>query len=675
MTERVASLHRLITSGGHRALRAPLSPDRSAELAAKIQDPGLPLAARAALRLRLLLEEERIMSFPGERIPGLRTIPDFPDIYAPGERERLQAGFHVHEQGRVCNLSSDWDGVLKEGLSGRRARAEKSLAEGLGDADFLAAALETIDAVIAYADRYGLADLSKAVRDGAKGYLDALRLFRILHLSLWASNVYHNTVGRFDQYMWPFLQGDLEAKRLNMEEALDLTEEFFLSFNRDSDLYTGMQQGDNGQSLMLGGCDAAGACAVNPLTGLCLQASLNLRCIDPKINLRVTGSTPLELYEQATQLTRQGLGFPQYANDDVVIPALVKQGYSLEDARNYTVAACWEFIIPGVGMDIPNIGAVSLAGATDAVIREKLPSCERFDCLLEELGEEIGRRVRKTAEEIQPLWMEPAPFQSVLMAGCLDKGQDISQGARYNNYGFHGTGFATAVDQLAAVADAVFEAKDVSSARLLSALRDNFEKDTELRHRLRVLSPKLGKDAEAETLADWLLDTFYGALKDLRNERGGVIRAGTGSAMYYLWHAAELGATADGRRAGEPLSANFSPSLTLRDAGPLSVIRAMARPGLSGVMNGGPLTLELHDTVFRSDESVAKVAQLVRAFITLGGHQLQLNAVSGEKLLKAQANPEAHGDLIVRVWGWSGHFVALDKAYQDQIIARTSYSV
>jgi formate C-acetyltransferase len=98
--------------------------------------------------------------------------------------------------------------------------------------------------------------------------------------------------------------------------------------------------------------------AVNPLTALCLKASLNNRRIDPKINLRVDKNTPVELYELGTQLTRQGLGFPQYANDDVVIPALVDMGYDLEDARDYVVAACWEFIIPGVAMDIPNIEAL-----------------------------------------------------------------------------------------------------------------------------------------------------------------------------------------------------------------------------------------------------------------------------------------------------------------------------
>ena len=124
----------------------------------------------------------------------------------------------------------------------------------------------TIDAVIAYADRYENEGLSHAIRYGADSYLTAIQMFRILHFSLWASNVYHNTVGRYDQYMYPYYKADIEAGKLTEEQALALTEEFFLSFNRDSDLYTGMQQGDIGQSLMLGGCKADGSCAVNELT-------------------------------------------------------------------------------------------------------------------------------------------------------------------------------------------------------------------------------------------------------------------------------------------------------------------------------------------------------------------------------------------------------------------------
>ncbi len=644
-----------LRSGAHRALRRELTEGQWKAVSAEIQDPALPLDMRAALRMRRFLELEAVVKRGGERIPAWRTLKAFPDIYAPGEKERLQAGHFVHEQGRVCNLSSDWAGVLLGGLEGRLT----------GDP----ARDMCIRAVESYADRYEDAALSRAIRYGATGYAEALRMFRILHFCLWVSNVYHNTLGRFDQYMLPFLRRDLEAGALTREEALELTEELFLSFNRDSDLYTGMQQGDNGQSLMLGGCDRDGNDAVNELTELCLTASLRNRCIDPKINLRVSARTPLTLYIKATELTRQGLGFPQYANDDVVIPALVRLGYAPEDARDYTVAACWEFIIPGVGADIPNIAAMPLASAVSDCVRNALPGCESYAAFWDAVQGELTRRAQELAQSVRPLWVEPAPYQSALMS---DYAREVSQGAKYNNYGIHGTGFADAVDQLAVVREWVFGGK-VDVSRLINALQSDFADDPELLRELRESAPKLGRDAVCEELADQLLRAFADALDPLVNERGGRFRAGTGSAMYYLWHAKDLPALCNGHLPGEKLPANFSPSLLLRDAGPLSVLRAMARPGLARAINGGPLTLELHDTVFRNDEGTQKVAQLVKSFIALGGHQLQLNAVSHDTLLAAMERPEEYRGLIVRVWGWSGHFVQLDHEYQEQILERTSY--
>jgi len=656
MTSFMDKEREFLKSGSHLAYRAPLSNEKTQEIEKIIQNPALPLEIRAAKRLCLFLENEHIIRRDGENIYAWRTIADFPDIYAPGEKESLQAGHYVHEQGRVCNLSSDWAGVLSGGLSRRKT----------GDT----ARDMTIDAVIAYADRYNDAHLSESIRNGAKDYLTALKTLRILHFCLWASNVYHNTLGRFDQYMLRYYEADIARGALTKEQALSFTEEFFLSFNRDSDLYTGMQQGDNGQSMMLGGVDKNGNSAVNALTRLCLTASLNNKRIDPKINLRVSKDTPLDLYVLATELTKQGLGFPQYANDDVVIPALERLGYSKEDARDYTVAACWEFIIPGVGMDIPNIMAISMADAVNTVIREKLISVHTFDELLRAVRDEIALRAAKDSEKLKPLFMEPAPYQSVLMT---DYTKDISLGAKYNNYGVHGTGLADACDQLAAVKKYVFDEKSLDKDALLHALETNFESDAALLKKLRTESPKLGRDEECEAILDYLLMAFSKALSPLTNERGGIFRAGTGSAMYYLWHADSLPCLANGHMPGEKLSTNFSPSLLLRDAGPLSVIRAMARPSLSFAINGGPLTLEMHDSVMRTGEGVQKVAQLVRSFILLGGHQLQLNAVNPETLKDARLHPENHKDLIVRVWGWSGHFVQLDEKYQEHILMRTSY--
>jgi len=121
--------------------------------------------------------------------------------------------------------------------------------------------------------------------------------------------------------------------------------------------------------------------------------------------------------------------------------------------------------------------------------------------------------------------------------------------------------------------------------------------------------------------------------------------------------------------------ANYSPSLFARMNGPVSVITSFTKPDLSKVANGGPLTLELHDTMFRSPDAISKTAYLVKSYIDRGGHEIQLNAVNRDMMIDAQAHPENYRNMIVRVWGWSGYFVELDKEYQDHIISRCEFVI
>ena len=228
---------------------------------------------------------------------------------------------------------------------------------------------------------------------------------------------------------------------------------------------------------------------------------------------------------------------------------------------------------------------------------------------------------------------------------------------------------------LAAVDQTVFQG-DVSAAELLKAMESDFVGYESLHDRLKYHCPKTGNDDDrADDQMIWLLNTFADAVQGLKNERGGIIRAGTGSAMYYIFHANELGATADGREAGVPLPANYSPSLNIRLNGPVSLIKSFSKPDLRRTINGGPLTIEFSDSIFTQEESITKVAQLVQLFIQRGGHQLQLNTVNRDRMLDAQKHPENYRNLIVRVWGWSGYFVELDKCYQDHIIRRAELNL
>ena len=181
-------------------------------------------------------------------------------------------------------------------------------------------------------------------------------------------------------------------------------------------------------------------------------------------------------------------------------------------------------------------------------------------------------------------------------------------------------------------------------------------------------------DDEVDGIATKIMDAYAKECSKHKNSRGGIIRAGTGTAMYYIWWSQDLKATADGRKASEPFSANYSPSLNINMKGVLSVISSFTKPNLINICNGGPLTLEFHDSLFRNEEGCKKVAAMVKTYIKLKGHQLQLNAVNKETLLDAQKHPENHKNLIVRVWGWSGYFNELDLVYQNHIIKRLEFT-
>lgn len=675
MTERIADLRKyLITEHMHRTFRKPQKDPFF--LATQFHTQNLKDTERATKRLVWMLNEETPLIMPGQTILFLRTNPTLQAIFTEEEKEALTRKYRIHELGELSNICVDYTYFLKTGFSGmlNKLKSQKNYTPA-GQIEIMTALLDLItryrDTALAKGYSESANCLTRLLSDAPHSFRDALQMQRIIHFTMWCGGNYHNTLGRFDQYMMPYLQADLDSGVLTEETALELLEEYFLSFNFDSDLYPGMQQGDNGQSMVLGGITPDGHDGYNLLSRLCLKASLELRLIDPKINLRVSKDTPLSVYELGTQLTKQGLGFPQYSNDDIVIKGLTDLGYALEDARNYAVAACWEFIIPGKGMEIPNIDALCFATEMRDAVVNYLSDTPDYNALFEKVKENIRARVNEMCENTKNLYIFPAPFLSLMMDGCFESGQDISLGGIYNNYGFHGTGLATAADSLAAIRKYIFETGEVTKKDLLDAIDHDFEGYDRLLNLLRFEAPKFGNNESLpDSIACDLLKAFSEAVKGKRNERGGCYRAGTGSAMYYLWYSKEMGATPDGRRAGEGFSCNYSPSLFIHSKGPVSIIKSFTKPDLSLVVNGGPLTIELHDTLFRNEESIQKVAALIKSYIDFGGHQIQINAVNRDTMLDAQKHPENYHNLIVRVWGWSGYFVELDKEYQDHIIKR-----
>jgi len=661
MTNR--TLYDFITSRSHHAWRRPSLPSRAAEYA----EAGLTPAGRMAARFCEMAGEEAKNPhiLPGQKIVLMRTLPNGPDVLTPAEWDKIREKHFIHESGYISNICPDHMSLVKTGFRAARENADPLSAACL---DALSALCDSYREEAMRTGREDVAKvLSRVPEYPAETFREALQFFRIVHYGLWLEGDYHNTVGRFDVYMMPYLRRDLDTGMLTMAEAVELLEDFFLSFNIDSDMYTGIQQGDNGQSMMLGGRLPDGGNVWNELTEMCLEVSGELKLIDPKINLRVNRDTPLSVYEKGTELTKVGLGFPQYSNDDVVIPALIRLGYAPEDAADYTVAACWEFIIPKVGMEIANIGALSYPLCVDRALRTLDDGADLQDMKIA-VAREIRAEAASIMDKVHDVWFVPSPFLNLLYGG-----KNIADGAKYNHFGIHGTGISCGADSLAALEKYVFTEKRWPLSRVIAALDKNFEGEDEMCAALRYEAPKCGRDDMADRYLVYLTEAFSCALAGRENDRGGIWRAGTGSAMFYLWHAAALPASPDGRRKDEPFAANYSVSIFAKIENPVSVIKSFTRPDLAKVCNGGPLTLEFHDKMFEGADAVTKIASLVQYFIRSGGHQLQLNAVNRDRLLDAQAHPEKYRQLIVRIWGWSAYFCELDREFQDHVIRRQEY--
>lgn len=588
------------------------------------------------------------------------------------------------------NFTANYGRVISEGFDSisEKLKHNMTLTSDAEKLEFGSTLLKYIEMVCDFCERYRVAAvekgslrLAKALetvpRKPASSFYEACVFMKICTFFLRYCYTCHVTLGRFDQYMYPFYLADKE-KGVTDDEIYNTLENFFISLNFDIDLFTGVQQGDNGQSMVLAGFDKDGKYLYNELSQMCMDASLDLKLIDPKINLRVGKDTPIEIFENAMHLTKAGLGFPQFCNDDVVVKGLTKLGYAPEHARDYTVAACWEYIIPGLGTDIPNIGVMDFPKVVNNTVTESLMSCESFSEFMEHVKCNIENYCDKIIDEAKNYHLEDLTFGSVFIDGCIEKLCDCYRGgALYNNYGFHGAGISNAADALAAVKKTIFDDKTVSKSDLLKALENNFDGFSELRNLLRSC-PKMGNnDDYVDDIACEIMSIFSHKMNgaDAKNGRGGICRAGTGSAMEYIYKGEACPATADGRLAFQPYASSFSPSLDAKTDGLLSVIQSFTKYDMSEIINGGPLTVEVHDTVLRNEDGMKKLAQLVKIFIDLGGHQLQLNSISRERLLDAQKHPENYANLIVRVWGWSGYFNELDVKYQNHIIRRTEYGV
>ena len=660
----------------------------------------LDMTQRSAFILSKMCEAEDPIVFKDEKISFVRTKINIPQYY----NNKILKKYYGKHKGRryepFHNICPDYEILLTKGLENLRNEAFEKLKnckKHSKEKVFLDSVIWTIDSVLNLAKRYELAaravgndiiaDLyAKVPRFPANSFHEALQSIRFISSMFNLADNYQFGFGRIDQYLYPLYKHDIEHNIITKEQARELLEEFFISLNKDTDLYRGVQQGDNGQSVMLGGCRPQdGSSAVNELTYMVLEVSKELKLIDPKINLRIDSNTPDDLLELGCELTKCGLGFPQYSNDEVVIPALIKKGYSIEDARNYTVAACWEFIIPGKGIEIVNQGAVSFPYAVDYAFEKTMKSWKKFN--MQDFRNLIKVSIKEQVKNIlqkRDIKTLPSSFASIFFHGSIKNKQDASICAKYKNIGIHGAGSANGADALVAIKLTYEKFGEEGLRKLLKAKQLNFKGYENLRNDLQKEMPKVGNaNPNVDNELKFLFDTFADVADEFSNEKR-KIRAGSGSAMYYIWltddkfkwaFEPKIKATADGRLDKEALSTSLAPSHGIKVNGVLSVLKSYSVIDYSRIMNGGPITIELSPSVFNSDEGIKKLAQLIKYFVKLGNQQLQLNVLDASVLEDAIKHPEKHRNLIVRVWGWSGYFTELAPEYQQHVLNRHKYNL
>ncbi len=506
--------------------------------------------------------------------------------------------------------------------------------------------------------------------------------------------------GHLDQHLLPFYRRGLADGTLDEAAARELLECFFVKFNNHpAPPKVGVTAAESGTytdfaNINIGGLLADGSDGSNEVSHLLLDIVEDMHLLQPSSNVQVSRKTPDALLARALRVVRRGYGFPSLFNADAVVEEQLRQGKTLEDARAGGCSGCVEvgafgreaYILTGY-FNLVKVLELALHDGVDPRTGARLgpatgdpASFGTFEDLFAAFRRQLAHLVevkirgnlligRLFATEM------PAPFLSVLIDDCVARGRDYNAGgARYNNTFIQAVGIGSITDALAAIRKHVFEDGAMPLAGLVAALDADFEGAETLRSRLVNRMPKYGNDDdEADGLMRRVFDAAFELIDGRPDARGGVHRLEMLPTTSHVYFGSVCGATADGRRAGAPLSEGISPVQGADRRGPTAVMRSAAK--MDHVKTGGTLlNMKFAPSLLEGDEGVGRLAQLVRTYFKADGHHVQFNVVTAQTLRKAQADPEAYRGLIVRVAGYSDYFCDLSEALQEEIIARTEHA-
>ena len=674
--------------------------------------PDAPFGVRRAAGIATLFSAPRPHLYRGDLIAG-----SIRPLWVEASEEELAAAASVcapfgirgfHHNGD--HFAPDYTTILTEGIPGMLARIEASETAHahepdrvdflescrlalLGLRDRIAAHANAAEALMG-AEGYHSETLTcikkncEAICKGAPAtFAEALQLVWMIHSAFVCEGRYAMALGRMDQYLYPFFEADVQNGILTEEEATTLLENVFAKLY-ERHAYFG---GDDVVNIAVCGVTPEGKDATNRLSYCILRAVGNVNLPGPNLSARITPDTPEDFLDECLKVIGTGLGYPALMNDEINMAALSRYGYAEEDVRNYSMVGCIENFITGMQppwtdsrFDTPRFLEYVLNNGKgyyppcEGVDTGSAESITSMDILMERLETQLRAGVKAHVEWFNTVNTLPnpenytSPFLSLFCKDCIGRGLDINMGgAVYPSV--HGAGLmgiGTLSDSLAAVEQVVFIDKDATITELVTALKENFVGHEALREKL-LAAPKYGNNNDfADKYAVWFVQFLCDEFMKYKTRDGGGYYTAIAANVNNIYAGQTIGASPDGRRAGEPLSDAASPTYGKDTRGATATVLSVTKPDYSKVACGTVVNQKYSPAMFE-DGKRDKLRALIRVYFRRGGQEMQINATSTAVLKDAMEHPENYPDLVVRVSGFSALYVTLAREVQMDILART----
>ncbi|GAF72480.1 unnamed protein product, partial [marine sediment metagenome] len=480
----------------------------------------------------------------------------------------------------------------------------------------------------------------------AESFYEAIQL---IHFTQNIINIIYQrsvvALGRLDQILWPYYKNDLEKEKITRDFALELIEELNLKLTWNVTLlptdYTTVANalGQNTQTITISGVDKDGNDVTNEVSYLFLEAYKNIKAFTTDLSIRVHKKAPERFLKNALKVFQSTSGIAFY-NDDIIIPAMIKTGYTIEDARDYAIIGCVEPSSQGNTFAATGRIFINLPGVLELTLNngycnltQRISGLETGDPInfttYNEFYNALTRQLRYNIEKSvkiaqigdeETMKFFPQPFVSAIIDGCIEKGKDYTAGgAKYNFSSITAYGFATLVDSLYNIKMAVYEDKLISLPNLIQILNSNFDEHEELRQRLINKYDKWGNDIEEiDKLANELWNLFCSEVVNHKCMRDGHYNPGAYSMGVHVIEGLFTRASADGRKATQPLSNSLSPVNRVEKNGLTATLNSIAKLNYELATNGVAVNVRLHPQNLEGDENLEKLYYLLKGYFKSG---------------------------------------------------------